>query len=254
MLDVLADKFEEGRPLYAGWMSTASPIIAETFAGIGWDAVVIDMQHAALSSTDMAQVVSALTGKTVPALVRVRQDDVGLATLALDQGAHGVIFPMVDTGAQGRLLASHTKYAPEGTRSWGPQRALPLSQLDKETYLARANDATFTFAMIETRTALQHIDAILSVEGFDGLFLGPNDLAVSLSGGQTAETSSDIILQAAEQLLKKAEAHQLKAGVFANTVELAEIYRDMGYDLIAIGSDLSHIKTASLDALRRVRG
>ena len=94
---------------------------------------------------------------------------------------------MINTPADARAFAAAAKYPPIGERSWGPHRATTLAGLpDQSVYLREANDHVVTLAMIETRTALDNLDAIVDTPGIDGLFLGPSDLSIALSGGKTA--------------------------------------------------------------------
>ena len=108
-----------------------------------------------------------------------------MVSRALDFGAEGIIAPMINTAADARAFAAAAKYPPVGERSWGPHRATTLAGLaDQSVYLREANDHVITLAMIETRTALGNLDAIVDTPGIDGLFLGPSDLSIALSRRQ----------------------------------------------------------------------
>ena len=104
-----------------------------------------------------------------------------VASRALDFGAEGIIAPMINTPEDARAYVSFAKFPPLGERSWGPHRATTLAEMsDQKAYLYTANDLTVTFAMIETRTALDNVEAIAATPGIDALFLGPADLSIAL--------------------------------------------------------------------------
>ena len=123
----------------------------------------------------------ALAGK--PTIVRVPVGEFALASRLLDAGASGILAPMINSGEDARRLVEFVKFPPLGQRSWGPRAALTLSGLDGPAYLKAANAMTQAIAMIETRAALDALDEILGVEGVDGVFVGPSDLSIALSGG-----------------------------------------------------------------------
>ncbi len=113
----------------------------------------------------------AFAGK--PALVRIAVGDNATASRVLDMGAEAVVAPMINTVAEARALVAATKYPPLGERSWGPSRVLALRGTEQQAHLSGDNAVSMTFAMIETRRALEVLDDILAVEGIDGVFVGP---------------------------------------------------------------------------------
>src|ERR1700719_3037747 len=167
----LAQRLKAGETVHSGWCGLASPLLTEVIAREGFRAVTIDMQH---GLWDIAAVVSAIAsirqGGAAP-VVRVPLGDFATASRALDFGAEGIIAPMINTPADARAYVSFAKFPPIGERSWGPHRAT-------------------TLAMIETRTALENVEAIAATPGIDALFLGPADLSISLSNGANVDPMS----------------------------------------------------------------
>lgn len=251
----LRGRLQGGHPLYLSWSMLPGPLGAEVLALQPWDAAVIDMQHGLIGfpeARDMAITVMH-TGK--PAVVRVPLAAPGLTGKMLDVGAEGVIAPMINTAEDARALVAATKYPPLGERSWGAYRALGAGGHAAEDYLARANDLVVTFAMIETRTALDNLAAIASTPGLDGLFVGPHDLTISLTGGatlraaETAESRDAIALIAAT-----ARDNGLVAGIYCATPEDALARAEAGYGFLAVGSDRGFLAagaTAALQSLQR---
>ena len=173
-----ADLLRSGKPTFTGWVSTASPIHADLLAREDFDSITIDMQHGLHTQQTVVDGIAyaALAGK--PTIVRIGVDDFSFASRALDYGAMGIIAPMVNSVADAKKLVAFTKYPPLGERSFGPIRALPLLGMTGQQYLERANRATVTIAMIETQAAIDALDGILSVDGIDGVFVGPSDLSI----------------------------------------------------------------------------
>lgn len=240
MIDnAMSAKLDAGETVYAAWVGTPVRAVAEAIAQGSWDAVVIDMQHGAIGYESMLDLVSGVAGAGKPAVVRMPMGDDGLVGRILDAGSQGVICPMVDTGHEAAALVRATKYAPVGMRSWGPNRAMAALGVDKGGYLAQANDICLAWAMIETDTAIANINSILSNKALDGVFVGPNDLCISLTGGKVVDPSEPQVLEAINQIARKAGAHSVHAGIYANNPDLARIYAEMGYRFIAIGNELT---------------
>ena len=133
--------------------------------------------------------------------MRVAANDSGLIGRALDAGAHGVICPMIDTAEDAVELVASVKFPPLGNRSLGPFRA----RLALPDYFRAANDWTIACAQIETRTALDNLDEILATPGLDMVCAGPNDLALTLSGGAHSDIRSPEVIEALDLLLAKAK-------------------------------------------------
>ena len=160
-----------------GWLAIPNSFAAEVMAHQGWDTLTIDLQHGVVDYATMVPMLQAIsTTATVP-VVRVPWLEPGIIMKALDAGAYGVICPMINTREDAQRLVAYTHYAPQGTRSFGPVRAALYGGAD---YAEHANRTIVVFAMIETAQALDKLDAILSVEGLDAIYIGPSDLSLSL--------------------------------------------------------------------------
>ena len=169
--------WQSGGAAVNGWLAIANSFSAETMAHQGWDSLTIDLQHGVVDYQTMVTMLQAIsTTATVP-IVRVPWLEPGILMKALDAGAYGVICPMVNSREDAQKLVAYTHYAPRGTRSFGPVRALLYGGAD---YPQHANDTIVTFAMIETAAALENLDEILSVEGLDAIYIGPSDLSLAL--------------------------------------------------------------------------
>jgi 4-hydroxy-2-oxoheptanedioate aldolase len=182
--------------------------------------------------------------------VRVPWLEPGIGMKALDAGAYGVICPMVNTREDAQKLVAWTTYAPKGTRSFGPVRAQLVGGADYAQY---ANDTIVRFAMIETAQALDNLDSILSVEGLDAIYIGPSDLSLALGCRPLFDDVDPPVAQAIEHILRRAQAHGLKAGVHNGRPDVALARIGLGFRFVTVGSDARLLAAGSqqiLDAMR----
>ena len=223
-----------GQAAVNGWLAIPNGFSAEAMAHQGWDTLTIDMQHGVVDYQAMVGMLQAIsTTPTVP-LVRVPWLEPGILMKTLDAGAYGVICPMVNTREDAQKLVAWTHYAPRGTRSFGPVRALLYGGAD---YPQHANDTIVTFAMIETAQALDNLDAILSVEGLDAIYIGPSDLSLALGCKPTFDELDTKAAQAVEHILARAKAHGLKAGIHNGAPQAALQRIAKGFDFVTVSSD-----------------
>ena len=233
-----------------GWLAVPSSFSAEVMAQQGWDSLTIDMQHGVIDYSSLVPMLQAIsTTDTVP-IVRVPWLEPGILMKALDAGAYGVICPMINTREDAQKLVAWTHYAPRGTRSFGPIRASIYGGAD---YAQHANDTIVTFAMIETAQALDNLDAILSVEGLDAIYIGPSDLSLALGCKPVFDDVDPPVAQAIEHILARAKAHGVRAGVHNGRPDVARARVKLGFDFVTLGSDARILANGSQDLLRAMR-
>ena len=234
------------------WLSIPSGFVAEALAADAWAGALIDCQHGLIGYQEMVAMITAVSGQGKPAIVRVPVGEIGAIGRALDAGAAGVVCPMIESRDQAIAFVREAKYPPIGRRSWGPAR--PRTLLPGDTYAPKpANDYVLAAAMVETGPAIEALDEILSVPGLDAVFVGPNDLSLSLTGGRF-EPNGAALQAALRKVVARAKAHGLIAGIYAGDEKLAAEYRDLGFRMIPVGSDMAFMKAASartLDAISR---
>lgn len=245
----LRDLIRGDKAVFCAFCLLPQPMGVEMLARQGWDCVFIDGQHGFIDYADMLAMVVAVQGAGKPVLVRPPLDDGGFIGKALDAGADGIVAPMINTPEDARWFAEAVNYPPVGSRSWGPIRAVDRFGGDREAFHASGNDLTEAWAMIETREALDNIDAILTTEGIDGVFIGPNDLSNSLTGGEAVDPGDPKVADALRLVREKVEEHDSFAAIYANTAELAHAYIELGFRFIAAGSDVNFLTSASAEML-----
>jgi 4-hydroxy-2-oxoheptanedioate aldolase len=242
--------WREGRTAVNGWLAIPDAFAAETMAHQGWDTLTIDLQHGVIDYAAMVAMLQAIsTTPTVP-IVRVPWLEPGIVMKALDAGAYGLICPMVNTREDAQKFVAWTTYAPKGTRSFGPVRALLYGGPD---YAAQANDTIVRFAMIETAQALDNLDAILSVEGLDAIYIGPSDLSLALGCKPQFDDVEPKVAQAIEHIVQRAQAHGVQAGVHNGRPDVALARVALGFRFVTVGSDARLLAAGSQQILAEMR-
>ena len=251
----LARQLRAGTTVYSGWCGLAAPLVAEVIAREGFGAVTVDMQHGLWDiATTVGAIASIRQGGAAP-VVRVPLGDFATASRALDFGAEGIISPMINTAADARAFVAAAKFPPLGERSWGPHRATMLAGLaDQKVYLSEGNELTFTLAMIETRAALDNVDAIAATPGIDGLFLGPSDLSIALSQGATLDPMSADVDRELERIAAAARKAGKILGAYCHSAERAAALAQRGVRFLAVGSDLGFLRAGTATALKTLKG
>jgi 4-hydroxy-2-oxoheptanedioate aldolase len=236
-----------GAPVSNAWLGLGLPFVIELIADAGWQAVSIDQQHGQGDQTEMLACLAAARGANVPALVRVPAYDFGLIGRALDAGAQGVVVPMVETAEHAARLVNAVKYPPVGGRSFGPYRARLMVEGD---YFDRANVWTIACGQIETKLAVDNIDEILSVPGFDMVYLGPNDLAISMSNGRERNLRAPEVLEAIELVRRKCVERGVLTSIFANDTAYARDLIERGWQIVSVGTDANWLAGAARQVLQ----
>lgn len=242
--------WREDRAAVNGWLAIANGLSAETMAHQGWDTLTVDLQHGAVDYQAMVGMLQAISTTASVPLVRVPWLEPGILMKTLDAGAYGVICPMVNTREDAQKLVAWTTYAPKGTRSFGPLRAMLYAGAD---YAQHADATIVRFAMIETAQALDNLDAILSVEGLDAVYIGPSDLSLALGCKPSFDDVEPPVAQAIEHVLGRARAHGLVAGIHNGGPEAARQRIDSGFRFVTVSSDARLIAAGSQQILARMR-
>jgi 4-hydroxy-2-oxoheptanedioate aldolase len=249
----LAASLAAETPVLCAWVGMNEPAVAEALAREAFDAVVLDLQHGAFDFPGASRAILsvALAGK--PSVVRTPVGEFSLVSRLLDAGAAGVIAPMINGRDDARRLVAFTKFPPLGERSWGPRAVLPLSGLEAPAYLGAANAMTQTIAMIETRAALEALDDILGVDGVNGVFVGPSDLSIALSGGPRVEPRGEALMTAATRIVERAKAHGKYAAMFCFDGADARAMAALGFKLCSVSSDQTLLRGAARSELAAAR-
>jgi 4-hydroxy-2-oxoheptanedioate aldolase len=244
-------KWKQGQKIVNGWLGIPSSISAETMAHAGWDSLTVDTQHGIVdyqTAVTMMQAIS--TTPTIP-LVRVPWFENGMIMKMLDAGAYGIICPMINSREEAEALVAACRYAPEGGRSFGPMRAMMYGGAD---YPLKANETILVIAMIETTKALGNLDSILSTPGLDGIYIGPNDLSLSMGFGAKGDATEPKVVAEIDRILQTAKKNNLLAGIHCTAASYANQMLNKGFDLVTITNDNGLLAAAARSAIATARG
>ncbi|KSV75205.1 hypothetical protein N185_17650 [Sinorhizobium sp. GW3] len=239
------------QPAVCNWLQIPATIHAEALAGCGWDGIVIDLQHSPIDITKAMDMIVAIEKGGAEPLVRLQSNNAAEIMKLLDLGAYGVIAPMVETQEQAKAFASAIHYPPSGTRSFGPRR--PLLRYGAG-YLQQASASIVALAMIETRLGLENLEAILAVDGLDGVFIGPADLALALGCEARPDSNDPIVVEAISEIRSRTRMAGKRIGIYCASAGFARAKLDEGFDLVTMAPDLPALISASRSALAEVRG
>src|ERR1700712_2842582 len=246
----LREIWKTGGAAVNGWLAIPNGFSAETMAHQGWDTLTIDLQHGVVDYQAMVSMLQSIsTMPTVP-IVRVPWLEPGILMKTLDAGAYAVICPMVNSREDAQKLVAYTHYAPVGTRSFGPIRALLYGGADYPTH---ANDTIVVFAMIETAQALDNLDDILSVEGLDAIYIGPSDLSLALGCTPTFDDLDPKAAEAVDHILARAKAHGVVAGIHNGSTEAALKRIAKGFQFTTISSDARLMAAGAQQVVSKMR-
>jgi 4-hydroxy-2-oxoheptanedioate aldolase len=229
----LRDRWQNGEVAVDCWLTGTSPTNSETIGRIGFDSVVIDMQHTMAGFTDVGMSILALTGSGTTVLVRVPGNDPIMVQRILDAGADGVMCPMVNTAEEAQRFVSAVRYPPLGTRSVGAYRATE-SMVE---HFRRANDELVALVQIETVEAMGNLDAIAATPGLDVLFVGPGDLAVSYGGDPVIDYADPETEKRHRRIAEVAHAAGKRAGMLTFSTDDTRRAIDWGFDMVSVGME-----------------
>ena len=243
--------FAEGATAVNGWLSNDSPYVAETLSYAGFDAVTVDLQHGMFGLDAAVRLLQAVSAGPAVPMARCPSLDAAVIGKLLDAGAYGIICPDVDTAEKAERFVAACRYPPVGSRSFGPARALLYGGSD---YAEHADDTVLTWAMVESRTSLANLASILGVPGLDGVFVGPNDLALSLGLPPGRSPLQPELDEALLRVVAAAHSAGCLAGVFSWDAATSRRLAEAGYDLVTPGNDLTVLRQASAERIAVVRG
>ncbi|KAB1074299.1 HpcH/HpaI aldolase family protein [Methylobacterium planeticum] len=253
-MDILKNRFKaalaENRQQVGLWCSLASPISTEIVAGSGFDWLLLDMEHSANDLRDIYGQLQAMGEGSAHAMVRVPSDEPITIKRILDTGAQSLMIPNIDDADQARRAVAATRYAPRGVRGFSQApRAARFGRIPD--YHARCEAEIFVAVQIESRRALDNLEAIAGVEGVDGVFIGPGDLSTSL--GYLGQQNHPEVVRVVEDTIRRIRLTGKAAGILTANEELAQRYVAAGTRFTAIGSDMGLLARSSEALAARFR-
>jgi len=246
-----------GRPALGLWSSLGDPIVAELLAAGPFDYVCVDLQHGASSFSELPAICQAMLAAGRAPVVRVPWNEPVGIMRALDTGASAVVVPMVSSVEDALGAASACRFPPEGTRSWGPMwgPVRPDSRLSP----AEQNSAVVCLVMIETAGGVEAVEDIVRVPGVDGVYIGPNDLALSCGYGRATYRDAPEVDALIDRLLRVCREAGVVAGLHCSDAAMARDWAGRGATMLTVAQDTGLLHAAmqrewaALEAVSRGR-
>jgi 4-hydroxy-2-oxoheptanedioate aldolase len=242
---------KDGGKVINGWCAIPNSYAAEVYSHCGWDSVTIDLQHGPVDFQAAVGMLQAISTTDAVPMCRVPWNDAAIIMKLLDAGSYGLICPMINTKEEAEQFVSFGRYPPIGSRSMGPNRAVQYAGAD---YWQGANDEVLMFAMIETRAGLQNLEAILSVKGLDGVYVGPSDLSMAMGKPPTLDPSDQGVIDAIAEIARITRSKGMIAGVHTDSPATAKKRFEQGYNLTTLMNDARVLAVASMNIIKETRG
>ncbi len=225
----------DGKKTVGAWAQLASPFTAEILSRAGFDWLILDMEHGPGDILTLVSQLQAMQGTDTCALVRAPWNDFVAIKRILDTGVHGLLVPYVNSGKEAQAAVRACRYPPEGIRGVaGSPRAQGYGQ-NVQDYLQRAADEILLITAVETPTAVENLDDILAVEGVDGIFIGPMDLATNM--GHLGQPGHPEVQETIAVIEEKVLASGKILSTLAGDWEKAQRLYEKGYQMIMLMAD-----------------
>ncbi|PQE18754.1 2,4-dihydroxyhept-2-ene-1,7-dioic acid aldolase protein [Rutstroemia sp. NJR-2017a WRK4] len=225
---------------------------AQIIAQTGVDGIIIDCEHGHIDDSSMHSSTAAIAALGVSPLVRLRMTHSDLIKRALDAGAHGIVVPQINTPEEARTVVSHAKFPPQGVRGQGSPFSAIAHGIDIPTYLRTANETLITCLQIESRAGVENVDDICAVPGVDMIFIGPNDLALSILGYIPAKGDEPEYVSAIEKIVAAARKHGKWVARLSNDGALSKEHLKV-FDTVAMSYDVRALQNWYMSELKVAR-
>jgi 4-hydroxy-2-oxoheptanedioate aldolase len=240
-----------GKPSVGTWLSLGSITASRFLARCGFAWLTVDIEHSLVDWETATHMFASIADAGCVALARVPSGRHDHIKRVLDNGAHGIVVPMVNTVAEAQTCVAAAKYPPVGNRSVGGSVHALNFHTTAADYFAHADDEVLVVLQCEHIQCVENADAIFSVPGIDAIFVGPNDLAASMRSKDGKPPSGEATAQAMKHILATCKKHRVPAGLHCYSPEEARARIEEGWQFIAIGSELRMMMDAANDIVKR---
>jgi 4-hydroxy-2-oxoheptanedioate aldolase len=240
----LQQALARGKPVWGGWVTGPTLIGPEEFARAGYDYVGFDAQHSYLDDADIANMLRRLEHVPIATAVRLPSADPAPIGRVLDAGADAIIIAMIESAEMPAAAVAAIRYPPAGVRSFGPLRAslgYDITALESRVSV---------FAMIETAAALADVNEICAVAGLSGIYVGPNDLALSMGVDPTGATTDPPVRDAIADILRAASAAGVAVGIHAGDGKVGQAMVQLGFQMITLASESRALRRGAAETLK----
>ncbi len=240
-----------GGGAYGIWVSIPDMSVAELVAGLPYDYVVVDLQHGVTTFTELPVLAQAMRAAGNAPLVRVPWKDAAQIMRAIDSGASGVVVPMISSADEAKAAVSACRFPPVGVRSWGPMWGYVRS--DGALPPAEQDAGVLCIVMIETAEAIEDLDAILATDGLDGIYIGPNDLALACGFGRGTYRDDPEVAALIQKIVDACRAAGVPVGLHCSDPDMGRDWIARGASMVTIAQDTGLLADGAIAALRQAR-
>jgi 4-hydroxy-2-oxoheptanedioate aldolase len=227
-----------GQPSVGTWLSLGSITAARFMARTGFSWLTVDIEHSLVDWETATHMFAAIAEPGCVALARVPANRHDHIKRVLDNGAMGVVVPMVNTRAEAEAAVAAMLYPPRGNRSVGGSVHALNFNTTAADYYAKVDDELLVVLQCEHIQSVENADSIFAVPGIDAIFVGPNDLAASMRGKDGKPPSGEATSQAMKHILATCKKHKVAAGVHCGSAEEVKLRIEEGWQFLAITSEL----------------
>lgn len=245
-------KLLAGETLWGCWAGFADAYATEVLSTAEFDWLLIDGEHAPNDLRTITAQLQVLQGRHSHGVVRLPVGNEWLIKQVLDAGAQTLLIPMVETAEQAQELVRAMRYPPEGIRGSGAALARASMFSHHTEYVQTANAQMCLLVQVETKKGIENLDAINAVEGVDGVFIGPSDLAADM--GFPGNSNADAVQDCIKDALARIAASGKSPGILATDDVMVARYRDWGARFIAVGIDVLMLAQAARAKARHWKG
>jgi 4-hydroxy-2-oxoheptanedioate aldolase len=236
--NVVKSRLREGKPVVGTWLSLGSIVAARFLARAGFDYLTVDIEHNLMGMETSTYLFGSIADANCIAIARVPAGKHDHIKRVLDNGAQGVVVPMVNTRQEAEEAVAACLYPPQGTRSVGGAVHALNFDTDPATYFANANNELAIILQCEHIQAVRDFDQIFSVPGIDAVFVGPNDLAASMRAPDGTPPDKELFKKTLQDILAACKRNKVAAGIHTFSVEEAKMRIQEGWQFIAVNSEL----------------
>ncbi|MEG0764985.1 MAG: aldolase/citrate lyase family protein [Pseudoflavonifractor sp.] len=244
-------KLQNKEKLLGAWLQMASPYAAEIFAKAGLDVLMVDMEHGPNDILSLIDQLRAMGRFDAVPFARAPWNDMVTIKRMLDAGLYGILVPYVNTAEEARDAVAACKYPMEGVRGVAPSPRAPGFGMNSMNYMNHANEEILVMTAVETATAVDNLDEILKVEGLDGIFIGPMDLATSM--GHFCDPSHPDVQKAIATVEEKVLASDKFLASVAGNMEVALQKYKKGYSLVVAMADGGTLGSTAMKNVKEFR-
>lgn len=255
MADLLVNpvkhRLKNKEKVMAAWIQTGSPVAAEILADIGFDVLIVDMEHSPTDPRTLVSLLQAMKGTPVVPFARAPWNDLVAIKRILDCGVMGISIPTVTTYDEALAAVRACKYPPRGNRGIAASPRAAGYGANANEYLQRANDEIVVMIAVEAPEAADHLDRILAIEDLDGVFIGPTDLSTSM--GYFNNPAAPEVQRKIAEIEAKVMASDKFLATVARSLDQAKAFYDKGYSFLVVTSDENCLRREASAVVRGLR-